>query len=67
MSSTKTLDALDLVPSVARKGGPLASVLAVFEAIGEGITASHKYQTLVARGVTPDKAARIVFESISQK
>lgn len=65
--STKTLDALDLVPGEARKGGPLASIVTMFEAISEGIAAAHQYQTLVARGVKPDQAARAVFESMSQK
>lgn len=66
--STKTLDALDLVPGSARRGGgPWASLVTLFEAIGDGIAAAHQYQTLVGRGVKPDKAARTVFEAISQK
>jgi hypothetical protein len=65
--STKTLDALDLVPGNARRGGPWASIVTLFDAIGDGIAAAHQYQTLVARGVKPDKAARMVFETISQK
>jgi hypothetical protein len=65
--STKTLDALDLVPGKARKGGPWASVITLFDAIGEGVAAAHQYQTLVGHGVRPDRAARIVFETMSKK
>jgi len=64
--STKTFDTLDLVPGNERKGGPWASIVTLFDAIGEGIAASHQYQTLVGRGVKPDEAARIVFETISR-
>jgi hypothetical protein len=65
--STKTLDELDLVPGSARRGGPWVSIVTLFDAIGDGIAAAHQYQTLVARGVKPDKAARLVFETISRK
>jgi hypothetical protein len=66
--STKTLDsALDLVPVEPRKSGPWTAIVSLFEAIGEGMAAAHQYQTLVARGVAPERAARLVFENMSKK
>ncbi|HXF52708.1 MAG TPA: hypothetical protein VNK52_01170 [Hyphomicrobiaceae bacterium] len=65
--STKTIGAFDLVPENARKGGPWTAIVTLFDAIGDGITAAHQYQTLVGRGMKPDEAARRVLETLNQK
>lgn len=66
--STKTFDsAVDRIPAERRKTGPWASMLAFFKAMEDGIAAAHQYERLIAAGVAPNRAARIVFETMTKK
>lgn len=57
-------DALDFMPKAeprAPKASLLTTLRAVWEALGEGLTAASRYRQLTARGVPPQKAAAEVF------
>jgi hypothetical protein len=63
--STKPCDVALDAPQALNSAGdpwPLHKTLAVFfQAIGEGLAAHRRYQTLVARGVPAEEAVGIAF------
>ncbi|MGB3718477.1 MAG: hypothetical protein WBB38_02735 [Hyphomicrobiaceae bacterium] len=63
--STKAINAaLDFMPSdVHRPRGVMDSVKSFFAAVRQGLDAAHEYNRLTARGVAPQKAVQIVFDS----
>jgi len=57
-------DALDFFPAAKREPprfNLLATIRAVWEALGEGLAASRRYHELTARGMSHDQAAAKVF------